>query len=99
MSAEATDPRLYCVIPAGGAGTRLWPLSRSGRPKFLHDLTGSGRSLLQSTYGVLGLEPGMFDFVESDVAPWWQETFWVELAAIVVLTALTALAFRSRRRA
>ncbi|MCG7323047.1 mannose-1-phosphate guanylyltransferase [Arsenicicoccus bolidensis] len=50
MSAEATDPRLYCVIPAGGAGTRLWPLSRSGRPKFLHDLTGSGRSLLQSTY-------------------------------------------------
>src|SRR5699024_9365051 len=37
------------VIPAGGAGTRLWPLSRGARPKFLLDLTGEGRSLLQST--------------------------------------------------
>ena len=39
----------WAVIPAGGAGTRLWPLSRAGTPKFLHDLTGSGRSLLQQT--------------------------------------------------
>lgn len=38
------------VIPAGGAGTRLWPLSRAGAPKFLHDLTGTGRTLLQGTY-------------------------------------------------
>lgn len=38
------------VVPAGGAGTRLWPLSRAGAPKFLHDLTGSGRSLLQATW-------------------------------------------------
>ncbi|WP_193105246.1 mannose-1-phosphate guanylyltransferase [Brachybacterium sp. FME24] len=37
------------VIPAGGAGTRLWPLSRRSRPKFLLDLTGSGASLLQQT--------------------------------------------------
>ena len=42
-------PDFYAVIPAGGAGTRLWPLSRSGTPKFLHDLTGAGRSLLQAT--------------------------------------------------
>jgi len=40
---------LWAVIPAGGAGTRLWPLSRAASPKFLHDLTGSGRSLLQET--------------------------------------------------
>jgi mannose-1-phosphate guanylyltransferase len=40
----------HAVIPAGGAGTRLWPLSRAGRPKFLLDLTGSGRSLLQETW-------------------------------------------------
>lgn len=40
---------LTAVIPAGGAGTRLWPLSRQSAPKFLHDLTGSGRSLLQAT--------------------------------------------------
>ena len=41
---------VHAVIPAGGAGTRLWPLSRSARPKFLLDLTGSGRSLLQQTW-------------------------------------------------
>lgn len=40
----------YAVIPAGGAGTRLWPLSRRSAPKFLHDLTGSGRTLLQATW-------------------------------------------------
>lgn len=39
----------WAVIPAGGAGTRLWPLSRSSAPKFLHDLTGGGRTLLQGT--------------------------------------------------
>jgi len=39
----------YAVIPAGGAGTRLWPLSRSDQPKFLFDLLGSGRSFLQAT--------------------------------------------------
>lgn len=38
------------VIPAGGAGTRLWPLSREGHPKFLLDVNLSGRSLLQSTW-------------------------------------------------
>lgn len=42
--------KFWAVIPAGGAGTRLWPLSRAGAPKFLHDLTGSGRSLLQQTW-------------------------------------------------
>lgn len=41
---------LWAVVPAGGAGTRLWPLSRSASPKFLRDLTGSGRSLLQGTW-------------------------------------------------
>ncbi|MGA8848099.1 MAG: sugar phosphate nucleotidyltransferase, partial [Nocardioides sp.] len=40
----------WAVVPAGGAGTRLWPLSRSASPKFLGDLTGSGRSLLQGTW-------------------------------------------------
>ncbi|MDP9240497.1 MAG: sugar phosphate nucleotidyltransferase [Actinomycetota bacterium] len=44
---------MFAVIPAGGSGTRLWPLSRSADPKFLHDLTGEGRSLLQATYSRL----------------------------------------------
>ena len=45
----ASIPGFWAVVPAGGAGTRLWPLSRAGRPKFLLDLTCSGRSLLQTT--------------------------------------------------
>jgi mannose-1-phosphate guanylyltransferase len=40
----------YTVIPAGGIGSRLWPLSRAEAPKFLHDLTGSGSSLLRDTF-------------------------------------------------
>lgn len=40
--------RLYGVILAGGGGTRLWPLSRSHRPKPLLPLLGS-TTLLQET--------------------------------------------------
>lgn len=40
----------YSIIPAGGVGSRLWPLSRADAPKFLHDLTGSGKTLLRATY-------------------------------------------------
>ena len=43
-------PGFHAVVPAGGAGTRLWPLSRRSHPKFLLDLTGSGRTLLQGTW-------------------------------------------------
>lgn len=39
----------WAVIPAGGSGTRLWPLSRSARPKFLLPLLGQD-SLLQQTF-------------------------------------------------
>lgn len=46
---DAVD-RFYSVIPAGGIGSRLWPLSRANAPKFLHDLTGSGRTLLRATW-------------------------------------------------
>lgn len=41
---------MYGVIPAGGSGLRLWPLSRAGAPKFLHALSGrTDQSLLQAT--------------------------------------------------
>ncbi len=36
-------------MPAGGVGSRLWPLSRPERPKFLLDLLGDGTTLLQAT--------------------------------------------------
>ncbi len=48
---ESPLNRFHAVIPAGGVGgTRLWPLSRAAAPKFLHDLTGSGSTLLRATY-------------------------------------------------
>lgn len=45
-----TLQRFYSIIPAGGIGSRLWPLSRADAPKFLHDLTGSGTTLLRGTW-------------------------------------------------
>ncbi len=49
-SPDSPLDRFIAVIPAGGVGTRLWPLSRAAAPKFLHDLTGSGSTLLRATY-------------------------------------------------
>ena len=46
---EAPRGAFWAVIPAGGSGTRLWPLSRSARPKFLLPLLGRD-SLLQQTF-------------------------------------------------
>lgn len=40
----------YCVIMAGGVGSRFWPFSRNERPKQFLDFFGTGRSLLQMTY-------------------------------------------------
>lgn len=40
----------YCVIMAGGVGSRFWPFSRTNRPKQFLDFFGTGRSLLQMTY-------------------------------------------------
>lgn len=47
---SSTESKLAVIIPAGGVGTRLWPLSRRNRPKFLIPLFPDGRSLLQDTY-------------------------------------------------
>ncbi len=40
----------YCVIMAGGVGSRFWPLSRQGRPKQFLDILGTGRTLIQQTF-------------------------------------------------
>ncbi|MGH2561634.1 MAG: sugar phosphate nucleotidyltransferase, partial [Thermomicrobiales bacterium] len=47
--ARQADTSFWAVVPAGGSGTRLWPLSRAARPKFLLPLLGE-RSLLQQTW-------------------------------------------------
>ena len=39
---------ICAVVMAGGSGTRLWPLSRAGRPKQFLNLAGDD-SMLQST--------------------------------------------------
>lgn len=43
-----TLPKIHPVLMSGGAGSRLWPLSRQNRPKQLLPLTGP-RSLVQET--------------------------------------------------
>ena len=40
----------YCVIMAGGLGSRFWPFSRNEKPKQFLDFFGTGRSLIQMTY-------------------------------------------------
>lgn len=40
----------YCVIMAGGVGSRFWPLSKMNKPKQFLDILGTGRTLLQMTF-------------------------------------------------
>lgn len=61
----------YAVIMAGGSGLRLWPLSRTARPKQLLQLV-DGRSLLQLAFermaGILPAEQIFVCTAESDRA-------------------------------
>lgn len=40
----------YCVIMAGGIGTRFWPKSRQHMPKQFLDILGTGKSFIRHTY-------------------------------------------------
>lgn len=40
----------YCVIMAGGIGSRFWPMSTTNHPKQFIDVLGVGQTLLQQTY-------------------------------------------------
>ncbi len=40
----------YCIIMAGGIGSRFWPVSRTKKPKQFLDILGIGQSLLQQTF-------------------------------------------------
>jgi len=41
---------VYCVVMAGGIGSRFWPMSREKSPKQFLDILGTGSSLIQLTY-------------------------------------------------
>ena len=40
----------YCIIMAGGVGSRFWPVSRADLPKQFLDFSIQGRSFLRRTY-------------------------------------------------
>lgn len=40
----------YCIIMAGGVGSRFWPMSTTSHPKQFLDILGTGRTLLQQTF-------------------------------------------------
>jgi len=40
----------YCIIMAGGVGSRFWPMSRTTFPKQFHDILGTGQTLIQMTF-------------------------------------------------
>lgn len=40
----------YCIIMAGGVGSRFWPLSRKAKPKQFLDILGTGTTLIQQTF-------------------------------------------------
>lgn len=40
----------YCVIMAGGSGTRFWPISRTSKPKQFLDVADTGKTFIRQTY-------------------------------------------------
>ncbi|WP_185133803.1 mannose-1-phosphate guanylyltransferase [Kaistella daneshvariae] len=40
----------YCVIMAGGVGSRFWPMSTQKYPKQFQDILGIGHTMIQQTY-------------------------------------------------
>jgi mannose-1-phosphate guanylyltransferase len=44
------DKNNYCIIMAGGIGSRFWPMSKTSKPKQFLDVLGVGESLIQMTY-------------------------------------------------
>src|SRR3954447_1550830 len=51
---DAPARRIIPIILSGGAGTRLWPLSRQARPKQMLDLLGGGSMLALTAARVAG---------------------------------------------
>jgi len=59
----------YCIIMAGGIGSRFWPMSKQNKPKQFLDVLGTGKSLLQETYNrFAGLVPSENIFIVTNKA-------------------------------
>ncbi|HON76886.1 MAG TPA: mannose-1-phosphate guanylyltransferase [Spirochaetota bacterium] len=57
--------KIIPVILAGGAGTRLWPLSREDKPKQFHNLSGDGTLLEETIKRLFPLNPENYVIVTS----------------------------------
>src|SRR3712207_5371608 len=79
-------------------GFRLAALLLVTPRRFLHWVAALGALMAAGTLGALLISTwwGLFGFKESTAAELWWESFWVELAAAVLLAALALLAYRSR---
>jgi len=59
----------YCVIMAGGIGSRFWPMSTPEKPKQFLDVLGLGKSLLQLTFDRLcAIAPAQNIYVVTNLA-------------------------------
>ena len=47
---ELKNKNNFCIIMAGGSGTRFWPISTNKMPKQYHDILGIGKTLIQMTF-------------------------------------------------
>lgn len=44
------NPNNFCIIMAGGFGSRFWPMCSVNKPKQFIDLLGKGQSMIQDTF-------------------------------------------------
>ena len=56
-SSEAESSHRYAVVVAGGAGTRLWPLSRESLPKQMQSLLGERSLIYETVERIRGVVP------------------------------------------
>lgn len=84
----------YCVIMAGGVGSRFWPVSRTPKPKQFLDILGTGRTLIQQTYDRFQTicPPENFVVVTSDI---YEKTVKEQLPEIPAENILTEPARRN----
>ena len=81
--------KIIPVLMSGGAGTRLWPLSRTARPKQFHRLGGSN-TLIQDTALRLtgeGFEPPVVICAASQADMAREQLAEVAIAPAAIITA------------